>query len=1067
MAESLLDTTYSLFKTLEDNNSGYARWVRCSATLRTCASDIVTEADIASKFESIALESVSEGHKNLVTFDQFLNAHLFLTGVKIEGSTVFDHLQQTSQIVEECSSLKDELLEMAEKEVQLQKDLVFAKEENQRLQDDLYTRQKDFQNVLQLAHQREDEGVRSIGDESMFDIGNSILDDTLLNDMMHRDRERRAADGNASVNSTDMSPFKLALATSLGTRRQPSNADMITQLQEELAQAQALNASYASATPSTTHDAETAELQRKLELAAASNTELVANNAALQREADQLQQDLDAARKQLSAVLPSAPTSREQSPTRGGAESPESGWGAVKSSFTGGGIFRKKLERAKVTIAELEAQLRERDGELQHVREEAKVAEQLLTDDVRSLRQDIKDLKEEVATSQTIIERHKATIRKRDAELLDKETAEEEVQRLTQEVRVWRQRAHSHADASHSMATELDETTTGLHTAGVDLGKLESEVSQAYTDADELRTKLHEAESELSTSQLHEMHAVLELDTSQRACAQLEQKEIALREAFEQQKHELATVREQLLQKSVQVAALQGDVVAKTTTLTAERITVSSLQAELAQKTAVIEGLSKYLEELETQSDTQDATRERVLDATTRSVLAQLNDELSAARATIAELQQTTAVVSTAPSEPSDGRSLAATPHSMRGGASDMFNDTSAYADQSSHMRLARGGSDEVDAYVRHAGDAPPDAQMPPAAEVRTTQPTYDNGTRAPTDVHPAAPWEYDATRHDPPAQHPAHRPYDAPAHEDPGHSADAYLAKERESMARIIAELQATHARDADAAEALAADNAELRAQVAEMHAYIRTQNKELAVYKAERVSAARDGTAPVALTAYGAPPAHANDVYNAAVQAHQTPVATTPWPPPPAHEAGPLPARPPGKPRHGRVVSSELYAHEHANTEHELRKKNKIKGKPSSGRDTRKLARETTGIPGVSKTTAMTLQKLSSLGGQHIGFWPVEVLTAAQSATDNTPGGLKCYASVSTSGVALLNMRDLHVIAEWPFNTITMFGRERGVVSLEITDKKLRQRTFFFGTVAVAASELFDALQYGNDLN
>eukprot|EP00041_Stephanoeca_diplocostata_P032306 m.1032702 g.1032702 ORF g.1032702 m.1032702 type:complete len:285 (-) comp24124_c0_seq3:2768-3622(-) len=227
MAESLLDTTYSLFKTLEDNNSGYARWVRCSATLRTCASDIVTEADIASKFESIALESVSEGHKNLVTFDQFLNAHLFLTGVKIEGSTVFDHLQQTSQIVEECSSLKDELLEMAEKEVQLQKDLVFAKEENQRLQDDLYTRQKDFQNVLQLAHQREDEGVRSIGDESMFDIGNSILDDTLLNDMMHRDRERRAADGNASVNSTDMSPFKLALATSLGTRRQPSNADMM------------------------------------------------------------------------------------------------------------------------------------------------------------------------------------------------------------------------------------------------------------------------------------------------------------------------------------------------------------------------------------------------------------------------------------------------------------------------------------------------------------------------------------------------------------------------------------------------------------------------------------------------------------------------------------------------------------------------------------------------------------------------------------------------------------------------------------------------------------------------
>lgn len=106
MAESLLDTTYSLFKTLEDNDSGRARWVRCSATLRTCASDIVTESDISSKFNSIALESKSEGHENFVTFDQFLNAHLFLTGVNVESNSVFEFIQQAIRNNEECATLQ-------------------------------------------------------------------------------------------------------------------------------------------------------------------------------------------------------------------------------------------------------------------------------------------------------------------------------------------------------------------------------------------------------------------------------------------------------------------------------------------------------------------------------------------------------------------------------------------------------------------------------------------------------------------------------------------------------------------------------------------------------------------------------------------------------------------------------------------------------------------------------------------------------------------------------------------------------------------------------------------------
>lgn len=448
----------------------------------------------------------------------------------------------------------------------------------------------------------------------------------------------------------------------------------------------------------------------------------------------------------------------------------------------------------------------------------------------------------------------------------------------------------------------------------------------------------------------------------------------------------------------------------------------------------------------------------------------------------------------------------------VAGDVTDEFNDTDSYALHNTYMRMAQGGSDEAAAVASAgpSGRTSHEAHHPVAldgserdtrlgagdahAHMPLYPPTAHAYPHGPYDGH-ADPrqWEYDAAHHA--RAHPTHDDRAPRSDDDGSDGAEAYLAKEREATARIIAELQAQSARDAEAADALAADNADLADKVETLQDYIRTQNKELAVFKAEHASAARDGNTAAVRRAYGlggtgvggdrygdphasaslgriAAQAYtnantiyrrANDVYASANDVYNTAVLAS---------RSQAPGHPPAAaPIHGRVVASELYAHEHANTEHSQQQRKKKGSKTAvrsvGKREVHSNGGERTGIPGVTNTTAATMQKLGSLGGQHIGFWPVEVLTATEDAPGEKLGGLKCYASVSTSGVALLSIRDMHVIAEWPFSTISTFGREKGVVSIEIIDPKLHQRTFFFGTVLIAASELFDALQYGNDLN
>lgn len=97
-------------------------------------------------------------------------------------------------------------------------------------------------------------------------------------------------------------------------------------------------------------------------------------------------------------------------------------------------------------------------------------------------------------------------------------------------------------------------------------------------------------------------------------------------------------------------------------------------------------------------------------------------------------------------------------------------------------------------------------------------------------------------------------------------------------------------------------------------------------------------------------------------------------------------------------------------------------------------------------------------------LGNWPVMVAensTVAQGSLAQ----LQCWASVSTTDVALLDKKTMETIVSWPFDAIISYGTERQVISLETADPA--GGFLFLVTNPTMTKDFFNALDYAGELN
>ena len=107
-----------------------------------------------------------------------------------------------------------------------------------------------------------------------------------------------------------------------------------------------------------------------------------------------------------------------------------------------------------------------------------------------------------------------------------------------------------------------------------------------------------------------------------------------------------------------------------------------------------------------------------------------------------------------------------------------------------------------------------------------------------------------------------------------------------------------------------------------------------------------------------------------------------------------------------------------------------------------------------------------VSTAGGSSelLGNWPVMVAENSTVA-EGSLAQLRCWASVSTADVALLDKRTMETIVSWPFDAIISYGTERQVISLETTGPA--GGFLFLVTNPTMTKDFFNVLDYAGELN
>ena len=101
---------------------------------------------------------------------------------------------------------------------------------------------------------------------------------------------------------------------------------------------------------------------------------------------------------------------------------------------------------------------------------------------------------------------------------------------------------------------------------------------------------------------------------------------------------------------------------------------------------------------------------------------------------------------------------------------------------------------------------------------------------------------------------------------------------------------------------------------------------------------------------------------------------------------------------------------------------------------------------------------------GHELLGNWPVMV-AGNSTVADGALGQRQCWASVSTTDVALLDKVTMQTIISWPFDAVTSYATERQVISIETTGPD--GGLLFLVTNPATTKDFFNALDYAGELN